>query len=139
MPPRRKPVKPGNAEQLIADARRGQADREKTYREKALNLFDHVCGRCAREFAGKNLRELTVHHKDGNHDNNPPDGSNWELLCLYCHDDEHQTHRKGNFYDDDDYGDEGEAAESARPSLGFSAFEGLKNLLPQEDGEEKSE
>jgi len=35
------------------------------------------------------LSELTVHHKDHNHDNNPPDGSNWELLCLYCHDNEH--------------------------------------------------
>jgi hypothetical protein len=21
--------------------------------------------------------------------NNPPDGSNWENLCVYCHDDEH--------------------------------------------------
>jgi hypothetical protein len=31
-----------------------------------------------------------VHHRDHNHDNNPPDGSNWELLCLYCHDNEHQ-------------------------------------------------
>ena len=30
-----------------------------------------------------------MHHKDHNHDNNPPDGSNWELLCLYCHDNEH--------------------------------------------------
>ena len=31
-----------------------------------------------------------MHHKDHNHDNNPPDGSNWELLCIYCHDNEHQ-------------------------------------------------
>jgi hypothetical protein len=45
--------------------------------------------RCAREFDGKRIRELTVHHKDGNHDNNPPDGSNWELLCIYCHENEH--------------------------------------------------
>jgi 5-methylcytosine-specific restriction endonuclease McrA len=48
-----------------------------------------VCGRCGREFSGVRLRELTVHHKDHNHDNNPLDGSNWELLCLYCHDNEH--------------------------------------------------
>jgi len=34
----------------------------------------------------KNLRELTVHHKDHDHHNNPSDGSNRELLCLYCHD-----------------------------------------------------
>ena len=36
-----------------------------------------------------NLQMLTVHHRDHNHDNNPPDGSNWELLCIYCHDNEH--------------------------------------------------
>jgi hypothetical protein len=41
-------------------------------------------------FTRANLRELTVHHRDHNHDNNPSDGSNWELLCLYCHDNEHQ-------------------------------------------------
>lgn len=59
------------------------------YRERALKLYPWVCGVCAREFEGKKLKELTVHHKDGNHDNNPPDGSNWELLCVYCHDNEH--------------------------------------------------
>src|SRR3989344_4417867 len=47
-------------------------------------------GRDGRPFPGENLDELTVHHKDHNHDNNPPDGSNWENLCLYCHDNEHQ-------------------------------------------------
>lgn len=60
-----------------------------SYREQALKLFPWLCGRCAREFPASRLRELTVHHKDGNHDNNPQDGSNWELLCLYCHDNEH--------------------------------------------------
>jgi len=60
------------------------------YRERALKIYPWVCGRCARDFTGKNLRELTVHHKDHNHDNNPADGSNWELLCIYCHDNEHQ-------------------------------------------------
>jgi hypothetical protein len=59
------------------------------YRDQALKLFPHVCARCAREFAGKRLQELTVHHKDGDHHNNPPDGSNWELLCVYCHENEH--------------------------------------------------
>ena len=59
------------------------------YRSQALKLLPHVCARCGREFEGKRLRELTVHHKDGNHDNNPPDGSNWELLCIYCHENEH--------------------------------------------------
>jgi hypothetical protein len=59
------------------------------YREQALKILPWICARCAREFDGKRLRELTVHHKDGNHDNNPPDGSNWELLCIYCHENEH--------------------------------------------------
>ena len=59
-------------------------DRDESYREQALKLYPWICGRCAREFTHKNLRELTVHHRDGNHGNNPPDGSNWELLCLYC-------------------------------------------------------
>jgi hypothetical protein len=59
------------------------------YRSQALKILPHVCTRCAREFSGKRLRELTVHHKDGDHHNNPPDGSNWELLCIYCHENEH--------------------------------------------------
>jgi len=60
-----------------------------SYRELALKLYPWICTRCAREFSGARVRELTVHHKDGDHDNNPPDGSNWELLCLYCHENEH--------------------------------------------------
>ena len=76
-------------DRIIAEMRKEEQQRQAGYREKALKLFPHVCGRCAREFEGKKLRELTVHHRDHNHDNNPPDGSNWELLCLYCHDHEH--------------------------------------------------
>ena len=59
------------------------------YRDQALKLLPHICARCGREFSGRRLRELTVHHKDGNHHNNPADGSNWELLCIYCHENEH--------------------------------------------------
>jgi 5-methylcytosine-specific restriction endonuclease McrA len=76
--------------QLIADARRNRDLRDQDYREQALKLFPHVCAHCGREFEGKKLRELTVHHKNHNHDDNPPDGSNWELLCVYCHDNQHQ-------------------------------------------------
>jgi hypothetical protein len=79
-------------EQIIAEVRHHRELREKTYRDQALKLYPSICARCGREFAGKKLRELTVHHKDHNHDNNPPDGSNWELLCLYCHDNEHQKY-----------------------------------------------
>jgi len=59
------------------------------YRDRALKLYPWICAKCAREFPYSRLKELTVHHKDGNHDNNPQDGSNWELLCIYCHDNEH--------------------------------------------------
>ena len=85
------------ADQIIAEARRYQQEREKTYREQAIKLYPWVCGRCTREFTHKNLRELTVHHKDHNHDNNPPDGSNWELLCLYCHDNEHSRYEETRY------------------------------------------
>jgi len=89
------------------------------YRERALKLYPWVCGRCGRDFNGKNLRELTVHHKDHNHDNNPPDGSNWELLCIYCHDNEHQriTDMRENTSKD-----EHEAAT-------FNPFEKLKQMM----------
>lgn len=80
----------GKLDRIVADARRAAEKREKDYREQALKIYPWVCGRCARTFTQTNLRELTVHHRDHNHDNNPSDGSNWELLCLYCHDNEHQ-------------------------------------------------
>ena len=77
-------------DRLVADARRSSEQRAQDYRERALKIYPWICGRCAREFTRANLRELTVHHRDHNHDHNPVDGSNWELLCLYCHDNEHQ-------------------------------------------------
>ncbi len=76
--------------QLAIETQRARELRDQGYREQALKMYPHICGRCAREFARENLRELTVHHRDHNHSNNPSDGSNWELLCLYCHDNEHQ-------------------------------------------------
>jgi hypothetical protein len=94
MPTGKKKVGPDleRLDRTVADARRAYDERQQSYRGQALKLFPWICGRCAREFDHTNVRELTVHHKDHNHDNNPPDGSNWELLCLYCHDNEHQRH-----------------------------------------------
>ena len=88
----RKRVEPDHArlDRLVAEARLEREKREQSYRGRALKMFPWICGRCAREFDHTNVQELTVHHKDHNHDNNPADGSNWELLCLYCHDNEHQ-------------------------------------------------
>ncbi|MDD3764048.1 MAG: YajD family HNH nuclease [Nevskiales bacterium] len=77
---------------------RHAAERNLGYREQALKLYPWVCGRCAREFTRANLSQLTVHHRNHNHDDNPADGSNWELLCVYCHDNEHSRqldHREG--------------------------------------------
>ena len=89
MKPNKTPPSPERQAQLLAELHRDQEVRLAGYRAKALKIFPHVCARCGREFEGKRLRELTVHHKDVNHDNNPQDGSNWELLCIYCHDHEH--------------------------------------------------
>ena len=52
-------------DRIVAGARWDRELRERTYRERALKLFPGVCARCGREFAGKKLRELTVHHKIG--------------------------------------------------------------------------
>jgi len=84
-----KPRDPARLERVVAEANRARAARAQGYRERALKILPWVCGRCARSFDPTRLRELTVHHRDGNHDNNPPDGSNWELLCVYCHENEH--------------------------------------------------
>jgi 5-methylcytosine-specific restriction endonuclease McrA len=76
-------------DRIIAEAKRSQAAREKGYREQALKLYPWICARCGREFTRATVQLLEVHHRDHNHDNNPPDGSNWELLCTYCHEHEH--------------------------------------------------
>ena len=109
--------------QMHNELRRDVETRQAGYRMRALKLFPHVCGRCGREFEGKRMRELTVHHKDFNHDNNPLDGSNWELLCIYCHDDEHAPDRLRAMGD-------GPSAESTfKPSPIVSPFEGLDLLI----------
>lgn len=84
-----KKAESGSTDRIIAEARRKSEERGHAYRDQALKLYPWICGRCGREFTRENLHELTVHHRDHNHDNNPEDGSNWELLCLYCHDNEH--------------------------------------------------
>lgn len=105
-------------DRIVADARRAQADRDRGYRERALKMYPWICGRCGREFTRANLHELTVHHRNHNHDDNPEDGSNWELLCLYCHDNEHQRQLGGASLPG--------AAEKPATS---NPFAGLKDLL----------
>ncbi len=96
---------------------------EDSYREQALKLYPWVCGRCGREFSGVRLKELTVHHRDHNHNNNPPDGSNWELLCLYCHENEHSRQRDA----------EGRSpTEKEVPPATHNPFAGLAGMLKKD-------
>ena len=73
------------------------SSRTSDYRERSLQIHGLICAKCAREFDHKDRHLLTVHHKDGNPRNNPPDGSNWENLCIYCHDDEHSRGLFGDY------------------------------------------
>lgn len=108
-------------DRILAEQREYIAKREGSYREQSLKLYPWICGRCAREFTQKNLRELTVHHKDHNHDNNPRDGSNWELLCLYCHDEEHTKFENLIRY--------GSTTEKEQKSATYNPFADLKNKM----------
>jgi hypothetical protein len=110
-------------DQVVAEARRKRELREKDYREQALKIYPWVCGRCAREFTRANVLQLTVHHKDHNHDNNPPDGSNWELLCIYCHENEH-----ARYLDSAGRADPARGADADAPST-YKAFADLASLL----------
>ena len=112
---------PSKLDRILAEARRNAKEREQSYREQALKIYPWICGRCGREFTHANLRELTVHHRDHNHDNNPPDGSNWELLCLYCHDNEHQRQLEAT-------GDRSNAPGGGSVAT-HSPFANLKDLL----------
>ena len=101
-------------------------ERESSYRHKALKMYPHFCGRCSREFSGKGLSELTVHHRDHNHDNNPSDGYNWELLCLYCHDNEHQRQVDLHYQKEERAGQKG-------PQQTFKGLAGLADLLKSQE------
>jgi hypothetical protein len=109
--------------QIVLDARRNQELREQSYRGQALKMYPWICGRCSREFDHKNLSELTVHHRNHNHDDNPADGSNWELLCLYCHDNEHQR------YEETRFGNTITASSNATAGAGHNPFANLKDMM----------
>lgn len=112
-------------DKLVEAARADFSERSDGYRQRALKLFPWICGRCMREFDRATLSELTVHHRDHDHDNNPEDGSNWELLCLYCHDNEHQRLTEA--------GAGGETRKSdSEPSATHNPFSDLKTLMEKE-------
>jgi 5-methylcytosine-specific restriction endonuclease McrA len=109
-------------DRTIARLRRVENERLKGYREQSLRIHPWVCARCGREFTIKNLHLLTVHHKDHNHDNNPPDGSNWENLCVYCHDNEHSRFLEHEAGGDIQVGDDERGTITHRPFAGLEAL-----------------
>ena len=112
---------------VVAQAIRAKEERGHGYREQALKLYPWICGRCSREFTRVNLSELTVHHKNHDHDYNPGDGSNWELLCMYCHDNEHQRQTEA-------LANKGVALGGAKaPSAKFNPFADLKSMMDEKD------
>ena len=111
---------------VVANARKAAEQRGHGYRDRALGMYPWVCGRCAREFSRGNVSELTVHHRNHNHDDNPADGSNWELLCIYCHDNEHQKQIEA----DRGHGGMGQAKGGG---ASHSPFANLKALLKVDD------
>ena len=40
-----------------------RSNHEQSYRVRALKLFPWICAHCGREFDGKKVSQLTVHHK----------------------------------------------------------------------------
>lgn len=82
--------------EIIAELKKAAAPAS-SYREQSLRIHGLICAKCGREFDNTTRHLLTVHHKDGNSNNNPPDGSNWENLCIYCHDDEHSRGLLGDY------------------------------------------
>lgn len=110
-------------DRVVAEARLNAEKRGQSYRERALKLYPWVCGRCAREFTPINLQQLTVHHRDHNHDNNPPNGSNWELLCIYCHENEHARELDAAGRED------APGSKELKTSATFNPFADLKSLL----------
>lgn len=51
----------------------------KSYSSLSIKLLGEACQRCGA------LKRVETHHKDGNRNNNPKDGSNWVRLCRKCH------------------------------------------------------
>jgi len=96
-----------SAEESVREMKKSQKPLAgEDYREKSLAINSLVCARCGREFAESQRQLLTVHHKDGNHHNNPADGSNWENLCVYCHEDVHSRGVLAEYLGDNAHGRE---------------------------------
>ena len=110
-------------EEVVRELKKGQSrTADEAYRERALALYGLICARCGREFDNANRHLLTIHHKDGNHQNNPPDGSNWEPLCVYCHEDSHSRELLGDYMDGSTGGKESSLVYQEAPQTGWNAL-----------------
>ena len=96
---RPRPQKVPTPDEVAREVQRLKSETAKgfNYRARSLEIHGMICAKCGREFSEADKRLLTVHHIDGNDQNNPPDGSNWENLCIYCHDDEHSRTLLGDY------------------------------------------
>lgn len=101
-PRRKKPASQKSAAEILSEIKGGQKKDASPYRERSLKVHGLLCAKCGREFDHTNRHLLTVHHRDGDPRNNPPDGSNWENLCTYCHEDEHSRGLLGDYLSDKD-------------------------------------
>ncbi len=119
----KKKLDQGRLDDLVANARVSQEEKERGYRDRSLKMYPWVCGRCTREFTRDNLRELTVHHRNHDHDYNPEDGSNWELLCHFCHDNEHSKLEEQLQYGSSSNTD------GAKEEDTFNPFANLKDMM----------
>jgi hypothetical protein len=111
-------------DRIVSRARQAEDERLKGYREQSLRIHPWVCARCGREFTSRNLHLLTVHHKDHHHNHNPPDGSNWENLCIYCHDNEHSR-----FLDHEASGGTVVGDDKVPSPIGHKPFAALADLI----------
>jgi hypothetical protein len=126
---KKKKLDKNKLDSIVKNTHNDIKEREAGYRDQSLKIHPWVCGRCGKAFTQENLYLLTVHHIDHNHNNNPPDGSNWENLCIYCHDNEHQKMNEFEAYGDVQTGQSSGTATS-------NPFADLKVLLDQDKDKE---
>ena len=104
---------------VVAAARRAREERERGYRERALKLYPWVCGPCARTLTYANPRFEVAADVLGV----SPVGRAEQLLCLYCHDNEHRR------LEDHLAADGRSVADKPKPESTHKAFGALADLL----------
>ncbi len=90
MPARRPQQRNASAEELSQLVGRLKSDSKPTNANTANSpsRFTWICAKCGREFDGKSAAADRPPQRR-QPPQYPPNCSNWENLCVYCHDDEH--------------------------------------------------